>query len=766
MKNQSKLNEKNTKSIEFGQCAFPEEIMHEKAFCFAANGTGDFTNKQPLTVSNGNLIPANEGGWKLNTYSDLMKSLEENPQVKTQIHNPAVGFLCTQEYVVLDIDGHGKEGLSDAKKDFVSRYAETTYCEKSLSGNGYHMIFRCDSPITSGKINVDFGEGLGGIEVFGGVECKIHVILTGNSNGKEINHLPDELREKIKEAAKNRDSTKQKTFDSGICNESALLLSKINKSPVDVYCKLFNGTVEEERFKETRCVTNYFEENFGIPAHHFGVKENGEWCLYGNNMKGGSLLEAVAITENAYDFGRGKLKNTVTLSQIKTLAEDKLGISEDKVEITIKNSQTRTPFDTNMLPKWLKDYVDFVQSVSISYPEFNYIGGLQLVSFLAGRMFYYELPWEMGKEQNLSLYALMLGLSGSVKSGAFTNAEKIRELVLRNTLIPSPTTILPKSFSKEAFEVALVGNVPKTAEEKEEQKMNQKNSNGSLWFDECSGFLSQMNGKGGYLASFKEKLMDYWSGQPISIIRKNPEDRTKNIEVISELDTRLSVWLATTFEAFDSAVSLSDMKTGFITRFLVVAPKHKQERIKNRDISKAAEVQKDLVTTLSQKVYTWYNNWCDNNYQPIKINFSVEQINRVDDWYFDTKEGKDDLTVSYLGKLQNYIFKLAALFQILEGNSDYTVSAENFEKAFNLINDYHLQAYLEIAKRVSLNPNRLQSRILKALEDAGGRMSHRDLTRKTSPKNAREFEEAVNMLIMDMGYLKTEGKYYILDNCQ
>ncbi|MBR3913510.1 MAG: hypothetical protein IKJ28_04690, partial [Alphaproteobacteria bacterium] len=229
----------------------PEEIKHEKAFCFAANGTGDFTNKQPLTVSNGNLISANEGGgWRLNTYSDLMKSLEENPQVKTQIHNPAVGFLCPDEYVVLDIDGHGKEGLSDAKKDFVSRYAETTYCEKSLSGNGYHMIFRCDSPLTSGKINVDFGEGLNGIEVFGGLECKIHVILTGNSNKKKIGHLPDELREKIKEAAKNRDITKQKTFDSGIYNESARLLDKIKMPPVDVYCKLFNGTVEKNHFNE------------------------------------------------------------------------------------------------------------------------------------------------------------------------------------------------------------------------------------------------------------------------------------------------------------------------------------------------------------------------------------------------------------------------------------------------------------------------------------------------------------------------------------
>lgn len=765
MKNKVNLIEKNNKSIEFKQCAFPEEIMHEKAFCFAANGTGNLENKQPVTISNGKLIPANIGGWKLSTYSDLMKSLEENQQFETEIHT-AVGFLCPPEYVVLDIDGHGKEGLSDARKDFVRRYAETTYCEKSVSNNGYHMIFRCDSPMASGKINVDFGEGLNGIEVFGGLECKTHVILTGNSNKKTIGHLPDELREKVKEAAKTRDITKQKTFDSGIYNESARLLDKIKMPPVDVYCKLFNGTVEKNHFNETRCITNYFEENFDIPAHHFGVKSDGTWCLYGNNMKGGSLLEAVAITENAYDFNKGKRKNTVTLSQLIMLAEDKLGISEDKVEITIKNSQTGTPFDTNMLPKWLKDYVDFVQSVSISYPEFNYIGGLQLVSFLSGRMFFYELPWELGKEQNLSLYTLMLGLSGSVKSGAFTNAEKIRELVLRNVLIPSPTTILPKSFSKEAFEVALVGNVPKTAEEKEEQKMNQKNSNGSLWFDECSGFLTQMNGKGGYLSSFKEKLMDYWSGQPISIIRKNPEDRTKNIEVISELDTRLSVWLATTFEAFDSSVSLSDMKTGFITRFLVVAPKYKQERIKNRDISKAAEVQKELVTALSQKVYTWYNDWCNNNYQPIRINFSVEQINRVDDWYFDTKEGKDDLTVSYLGKLQNYIFKLASLFQILEGNGDYTVSAENFEKAFNLINDYHLQAYLEIAKRVSLNPNRLQSRILKALEDAGGRMSHRDLTRKTSPKNAREFEEAINMLIMDMGYLKTEGKYYILDNCQ
>ena len=45
-----------------------------------------------------------------------------------------------------------------------------------------------------------------------------------------------------------------------------------------------------------------FEQKFGIPAHHFGVKPDGTWCLYGNNMRGGSLLEAVAVVKGYYDF--------------------------------------------------------------------------------------------------------------------------------------------------------------------------------------------------------------------------------------------------------------------------------------------------------------------------------------------------------------------------------------------------------------------------------------------------------------------------------
>ena len=768
MKNNVKLNENTPKVSNIEHCAFageiPKELYSYSNWVLAGNGQ-HFGFKQPLCFNDRNrLKPANYGGeeWHVST----LPKLQERLQASDEKHKVLNGFgfqpAGTGIYI-LDIDHHEEGEMPESKKSFIEKYSKETYAEVSISGKGYHLLFRVDEnkPLCLAKETVNLRDFTA--ELYGGDECRNYMFLTG----KKLEGSPDfiefastELLEEIKhQPNKNREINTEQYSSNDDYLFNALSITDRQKH----IGELLNGTLEnyQKGGEEAYFTTNIFVENGLSQGHHFSVNKNGNWHVWKDSSVSGGLLQALAVKHKMFETTSNGLQIRKYLEP--DYFDETRGVL-GKIEI-IRHEKTESPvFDVEQLPGWLKDYVEFVQSVSISYPEFNYIGGVQLLSFLAGRMFYYELPWELGKEQNLSFYTFMLGLSGSVKSGAFTNAEKMRELILRNTLIPSPTTVLPKSFSKEAFEVALVGNVPKTVEEREEQKTNQKNSNGSLWFDECSGFLMQMNGKGGYLSSFKEKLMDYWSGSPITIIRKNPEDRTKNIEVISELDTRLSVWLATTFESFDNSVPLSDLKTGFITRFLMVAPRYKQERIKNRDVSKAVEVQQKLVSEMSKTVYRWHSDYENNNFKPIKIVFTPSQIDSVDDWYFDTKEGKDDLTVSYLGKLQNYIFKLAALFQIIEGTGDYVVSDENFERAFRLIEDYHLPIYIEVSKRVALTPNRLQSRIIKALEDNGGRLSRRDLYRKTHPKTSKEFTDAVNMLQYDMEYitLSEDGKYYSL----
>lgn len=772
MKKVLNLNEKTPKVSNIEQCAFeseiPEELYNYQNWVLAGNGE-NFGLKQPLCFNDKNrLKPANRGGeeWIVSTLPKLQERLSKSDETNKILNGFGFQPANTGIYI-LDIDHHEEGEMSDSKKSFIEKYSKQTYTEVSTSGKGYHLLFRTEEnkPLCLKRETLNLRDFEA--EIYGGDECENYVLLTGKKldvSPNTVEFASPELLEEIKHQPK----TNRKVSTESYSSQDDSLFNALQITDRQQYIgELLGGTFEcyEMNGEEARYTTNTFVENGLSQGHHFAVNQNGSWHLWDDTSIGGGILQALAVKHKMFE------RTNYGLQIRKNLAPDYFEETRGvfgKIEI-IRHEKTESPvFDVEQLPGWLYDYVKFVNSLSVSYPEFNYIGGLNLISSLTGRMFYYELPWELGKEQNLSLYTFMLGLSGSVKSGAFTNAEKMKNLILASTLDISATcAVLPKSFSKEAFDVALVGTVPKSDQEREEQKDNHKNSNGVLWFDECGGFLAQMNGKSGYLSSFKDKLMDYWSGSPITIIRKDPEDRTRNIEVISELDTRLSVWFATTFESFDQNVPLSDLKTGFLTRFLLVAPRGKQERIRNRDMSKAVEIQKKLVSRMSGKLYQWHQDFISNNYKPVEIIFTPPQINRVDDWYFDTKEGKDDLTVSYLGKLQNYIFKLAALFQIIDDTGDYVVSDDNFERAFRLIEDYHLPMYIEVSKRVALTPNRLQSRIMKALEDAGGKMSRRDLYRKTHPKTSKEFTEAINMLISDMEYVTVSdnGDYCLIGSC-
>ena len=688
MKNNVKLNENNTKVSNIGHCALPEEIKHEKSFCFAANGTGDFTNKQPLTVSNGNLIPANEGGWKLNTYSDLMKSLEENPQVKTQIHNPAVGFLCTPEYVVLDIDGHGKEGLSDAKKDFVSRYAETTYCEKSLSGNGYHMIFRCDSPITSGKINVDFGEGLDGIEVFGGVECKIHVILTGNSNGKEINHLPDELREKIKEAAKNRDSTKQKTFYSGICNESARLLAKINQPPVEIYCKLFNATVEEKRFKETRCITNYFEENFGIQAHHFGVTADGSWCLYGNNMKGGGLIEAVAVVEGLYDFDEGKIKNQSDIPKIIEITKKRFNIPEENTitieglqKIQKKASEARSIYkpyyDTikDRLPSVIRTWVDAVSLLTGAYKEYSIVNLLTIGAILTcGRAKYLE--YHGCTEKRVSFRTFILGQSSiSNKTTAIKLAKQLLEKVERDWwgLKWGSAAELPDGNRVDIAPTFYADLDAIYTEARLLQDFADNNIRYLIDDESGSQLLSMM--KREYNGTLRDVLCKICDG---SDVHKTLKKTKKNDALETDFHIIHPIFnciIASTPETFQSYARPDDATSGYLYRFLYCTPMYSKKKVLKQDIRKNRpkfnEIENSVIKELANILKFFEKS-------TMTYEFSEESEIFLDEWEEkSTKSLTREQQLSLESRLQAYVLDIAVLLHILAGNYDVqTVNEE------------------------------------------------------------------------------------------
>ena len=407
----------------------------------------------------------------------------------------------------------------------------------------------------------------------------------------------------------------------------------------------------------------------------------------------------------------------------------------------------------NMLPDGVfKNYVDVCSRVTEAYPEYNYMGMINVLSILSGRKFCFYLPWEDLHEQNTSFYLFMLGLSSAKKSTAMNRSQELLKMVLgdkkdKNMLFDDPCHKIPKNFSKESFEVELCNNEMPNAESA---------SCGYLNYDECVSLMQSMNARGGYNAGFRDKLCEFYDGKEIEIIRKDPEDRTKNVTIKSDKKTRLGLWFSTTFSSFEENTYSIDMKSGYLLRFLFATPQYEQKRINDRDISKSRAETYELASKLIKIYDKWEKAYEANGKKPIELMFSAEQTAKIDDWYHETQdaEKEDDLTLSYIAKLQTYMCKLSVLFHVSNEDwnpNDLTIDDDSFEKAFNLCVNFHLPTYTYAASLVSSNPSAMQTRIIKKLQSSQGQpISHQTLTRFIQPKNKKEFNESISMLENDM----------------
>ena len=663
----------------------PDEIKPLERFCLGS------LNKQPLTLSDGNLISANkDNSWILNDYHTLTRLVGENPEIMGKIYD-AVGFLCPPEYVVLDIDAHG-EGLSDAKKDFVSRYAETTYCEKSVSGTGCHMIFRCDSPITSGKINVDFGEGLK-IEVFGGMECKIYVLLTGNSNGKEINQLPEELREKIKEAAKTQKPENQTPFEHESNNESSYFLKMIGKTAVGIYCELFEATIENESHKETRCVTNYFEKNFGLDAHHFGVKNNGEWCLYGNNMRGWSLLEAVGVVEGLYDFEKGTI-NPKDLPKLIEITKARFNIKEENTitieglhEIQKQVSESRSiykpyyPQVKNELPALIRDFVEAVSLKSDAYPEYSIVNMLFIGSLITCGNAKYISPFAFNnKSQPISFRSFILGQSSvSRKTTALKHARGLLgEINAKWSAkkygknIDSRMIITGNDFPTD------LGNI--NTEARLVQDFAEK-SNQYLINDEFGSILKTL--KKDHNANLRDYLCMICDNTTFHKKLKNDRGDNPEYHVINPI---FNATVASTPETFASYAAEDDATSGYLYRFLFCCPSYSRKMKSTKEIIKNAEKAQDIVDYVSD-VLSDIMLFFESAVVPSIYSFPDECIDFFDEWVQERyKKLNGEKQFSLQARFESYIFDISVILHILsERHTVKTIDLPTFQLAAELI---------------------------------------------------------------------------------
>lgn len=732
----------------------PKEIRSNKSFCLAGNGNSEFANKQPVTISDGKLISANKNGeWKLMDYYSLVKLVEENTHLTKDIH-PAVGFLCPPELLVIDIDAHGEEGLSDGKREFVEQYGSMTYCEKSLSGNGYHLIFRCDSPLSMGKLNADFGVGLTGVEIFGGIDCQTHIILTGNklnNSPSEIEELPLELR---KDILKHAQSKRLERSGNSLTNISTELLSKIDKNPVDIICDLFEGTIESESYKETRCITNMFEKKFGLDAHHFGVKPDGTWCLYGNNMRGGSLLEAVSVVKGYYDFHTGNIPSE-HVSTVADLTKQMFNLV-DKVDCTItinrgksnRNMSLYKPYyDTvkDRMPSLMKTYVEAVYQKTDAYKEYSMVCALFLSTICTlGRATYYPDYGYSDKKKKVSFRSFIIGKSSvSRKSTSVRQCHGCLQDIEKHW-VKHALHIDPENANAQYSMHTYYAQLANTFTEARLLQDYNDNNNCYLINDECAGMLRDL--RRDYNAAMRDEFCKLADGDNIhkALKKSKRNEEESDFKIINPIFNAL---LATTPDAFQGNVSEEDAKSGYLYRFLFCCPSYSRKSRSRAELRKNRDMAETLMRNAVEKfgkMYMYFYNLTEPKY----YEFTDEALEFLDEWSTNnSRVNYEETELSIQARFEEAVYSLAILLHCLnEEYEDSVVDLEDVEIAVELIDNLFRPSSKHM---MTLLFNTNLEKIRNLIRNKCGEMdfvSHSELLR-SSHMTSKDFKSCIETLI-------------------
>lgn len=662
----------------------PNEIKSLKRFCLGANGTGGLSMKQPVTFESGMLMSANTNGiWMLKDYHTLVKLVEEN-NISSIVN--AVGFLPPEHIIVIDIDAHNAP-LTAEEQSFVDKCAKETYVEKSVSGTGYHILYHTGNPLMMDKLDaVDLGGFT--VEIFGGSAPSRYVLLTGDSNGLEIDSVPDELKKCIQNHKKPEISKSSSSFTGDSTNESSVLLAQTKKSPANIYCELFEGKIEEEQHKETRCITDMFDKKFGLDAHHFNVKNNGEWCLYGNNMKGGSLLEAVGVVEGCYDFNTGKLREDSDLSKLIKKAKVVCEIVENPIEITINQPiQTNTPSIykpyypkvKNDLPPLMRNFIEAVSLKSDAYPEYSISNMLFIGSLITCGKAKYISPFAFNcTPQPVSFRSFILGQSSiSRKTTALKHTRGLFGEIKRKF-----DEKKPKNYYTSVTFPTDLGNI--NTEARLCQDFSEHN-NQFLLYDEFGSILKTL--RKDHNANLRDYLCQICDNSSFSKKLKRDDRRGDNPEYhITNPIFNASV--ASTPETFSAYASEDDATSGYLYRFLFCCPSYSRKMKSTREIIQNAEEAQKLVNGVSDRLAD-IMVFFDTAENDMVYTFSDECTDYFDTWVkerYTKLNGEKQFSLQ--ARFETYIRDIAVILHILkEKHFVKIIELDTFKLAGELIDN-------------------------------------------------------------------------------
>jgi hypothetical protein len=367
---------------------------------------------------------------------------------------------------------------------------------------------------------------------------------------------------------------------------------------------------------------------------------------------------------------------------------------------------------------YISEYIKFASSQSDGYIEWHFAGAVSQLSIIADRKLVIRL-----KQGDVYPNIWFIGLGDSTisrKSTAMNLAStSLTELSLDNKR-------LPNAFSPESFVETLSGN-PKAF----------------LWIDEASRLLAEMQKT--YMAGLRDLFCDIYECRNYRRTLRTSQraDKKSDFQIT---DSYLTQYLLTTPENFREHVTLLDVTSGWLLRYLYIAPDYPKDW---RGFTERTKSDRSNWIYLFHRLEEMVNQLKDK--EVVEMTLSPQAWEFFNEWQKHSEirmiEEKDKVAKATFGRLQVYALKLAMLFEFGKPEFSTVISIESLMEACKLVDDYFLPTAKEIIRQIEWDESRnLQDKILGTVKRNGGSMTRRKLLSALHVK-LRDVEEALNSLV-------------------
>lgn len=424
------------------------------------------------------------------------------------------------------------------------------------------------------------------------------------------------------------------------------------------------------------------------------------------------------------DEGKDKEKN-----------DDNEYIKEEKVDERKLLSYLNDMPRNNLIIK----YIDTISLMTSAYPEWHFAMIVSILSNISARKLKISMRHKVIYP---NIWFFLLGLSTvAQKTTAFELAEEVVNKVSSELGSKEMVTSrLPGSFSPEGFGDSL----------------NECNGLGFLWKDEVGDLLKSMEKD--YMSNMRDLLCDLYGCKTFH--------RKLKKEVIYVETPFVNMTLATTPDTFKEYANVNDLTSGWLYRYIYLYPEYDKNWMALGQRSEKDHKQiSDLVLLLKIKVEAISRIQKGN-----EINFTFESgcLEFYEKWsermYYKAQKGRNQIEAAFIGRLEDYVLKLATIFTFGESTFKTEISKKTMEMTCQLVENYFLPMALKVADMVRSTKNNIIEKVLDIIKTNGGKIDRSNLLRKSRLK-ARELDD-VCLTLMESEevnvYTKNRIKWYEL----